>query len=78
MNSYQKHFKVVGSFMILGTVTTNNCESLVVPNLLPNGSCPVLVPGNCVMVAEEMHVMCHFHIAPDLLAGQVFAGRKAA
>lgn len=44
MNSCQKEFKMLGSFVILGTVTTDNCEGLVLLSLLPNGSCPVLVP----------------------------------
>lgn len=44
MNSCQKEFKMLGSFVILGTVTTNNCEGLVLLSLLPDGSCPVLVP----------------------------------
>lgn len=63
--------------MILGTVTIKSCEALALANLLPNGSCRVLVPVNWMMVAEEMNVMCSFHIASDLLARQVFAGRKA-
>lgn len=78
MNSYHKCFKMLGSFMILGTVTTNSCEGLVLASLLPNGSCPVLGPANWIVLAEEMYVMCSFHIASDLLARQVSAGRKAA
>lgn len=64
--------------MILGTVTTNSCEGLLLASLLPNGSWQVLVPVNWIVVAEEMKVVGSFHIASDLLARQVSVGRKAA
>lgn len=80
MNSYQKEVKkLLGSLVILGVVTIKNCEGLLLLSLLPNGSCLVLVPVNWIMVAaSDASYLQPSHLASDLLARQVFAGRKAA
>ena len=61
MNSHRKQFKkLLGSLVILGTVTTKNCEGLVLLSLPPK----VLVPLNWIMVAEEMYVIYSLHVWP--------------